>query len=292
VVNGAVPLISAFQKDDALLADIARADRSGDRFHLWWLGQSGFLLQWTGRHLLFDPYLSDSLTEKYAGTDKPHARLGERVIDPARLDMIDVVTSSHNHTDHLDAATLVALSTANPRLRMVLPQANVGFACDRLGAHAPPMTGLDDATSAELSGFHFTGVAAAHNQIDRDAAGHCVYLGIIVRFGRFCVYHSGDTLWHDGLVEALRPAQPDVAMLPINGNRPERRVAGNLNGTEAAALARASRAKLVVPHHFDMFAFNTESPDEFAEACRRLGQPFKVLRSGERLTFSPNDIDC
>jgi L-ascorbate metabolism protein UlaG (beta-lactamase superfamily) len=278
-------LIPALQKDDALLADIASARRAADCFHLWWLGQSGFLLAWDGRYLLFDPYLSDSLTEKYAATDKPHVRLSERVIAPERLDMVDVVTSSHNHTDHLDAATLVPLAQANAGLRMILPAANVEFARERLGAAAPPMTGLDDGSSAEAAGFRFTGVAAAHNDIARDAQGRCLYLGFIVRFGPFCVYHSGDTLWHDGLVEALRTARPDMVLVPINGNRPERRVAGNLNGTEAAALAKTCGARLAVPHHFDMFAFNTESPDEFTGACVRLDQPCRVLRGGESITF-------
>ena len=279
-----MPLIPAFQKDDVLLADIARADRSSDCFHLWWLGQSGFLLQWQGRHLLFDPYLSDSLTEKYAATDKPHVRLSERVIDPCRLDMVDVVTSSHNHTDHLDAATLLPLAAANPGQQMVLPVANLDFARARLGSGGPALTIVDDGTSAEVCGFHFTGVAAAHNDIARDADGHCHFLGFIVRFGPFCVYHSGDTLWHDGLLEPLRAARPDVVMVPINGNRPERRVAGNLNGTEAAALAKAVRAGMAVPHHFDLFAFNTEPPDEFCAACGRLAQPFAVLSGGQRLT--------
>jgi L-ascorbate metabolism protein UlaG (beta-lactamase superfamily) len=279
------PLIPACQKDDALLADIASARRAEDCFHLWWLGQSGFLLAWNGRHLLLDPYLSDSLTEKYAATDKPHVRLSERVIAPERLDMADVVTSSHNHTDHLDAATLLPLVRVNPAMEMVLPAANIGFARDRLGGAVPPMTGLDDKTSTEAAGFRFTGMAAAHNDIARDAQGRCHYLGFAVRFGRFCVYHSGDTLWHDGLVEALRAARPDVVLVPINGNRPERRVAGNLNGTEAAALAKSCGARLAVPHHFDMFAFNTEPPDEFTAACSRLDQPCRVLRGGERLTF-------
>ncbi|HSH96115.1 MAG TPA: MBL fold metallo-hydrolase, partial [Roseimicrobium sp.] len=81
-------------QDDAFLMDVAKARADRDRLHLWWLGQSGFLVQWQGRHLLFDPYLSDSLTKKYAATDKPHVRMTERVIAPERLDFIDVVTSS------------------------------------------------------------------------------------------------------------------------------------------------------------------------------------------------------
>ena len=66
-----------------------------------------------------------------------------------------------------------------------------------------------------------------------------------VRFGPFCIYHSGDTLWHDGLVPALEGFSPDVALLLINGNKPERRVAGNLNGTEAAELGKTIGAGVV-----------------------------------------------
>ena len=109
-------LIQPVLKDDELLADIAAARSQTDRFHLWWLGQSGFLVQWQGRHLLIDPYLSDSLTKKYAATDKPHVRMTAIPIAPERLDFIDVVTSSHNHTDHLDHETLWPLRRANPQL--------------------------------------------------------------------------------------------------------------------------------------------------------------------------------
>ncbi|MGZ9225209.1 MAG: hypothetical protein ACXW4M_06595 [Anaerolineales bacterium] len=49
---------------------------------------------------MIDPYLSDSLTKKYAGTNKPHVRMTERVIAPEWLDFVEVVTSSHIHTDH------------------------------------------------------------------------------------------------------------------------------------------------------------------------------------------------
>jgi L-ascorbate metabolism protein UlaG (beta-lactamase superfamily) len=75
-------------------------------------------------------------------------------------------------------------------------------------------------------------------------------------------------------------------LLPINGNKPERRVAGNLNGTEAAALAKAGDAGLLVPCHYDMFEFNTETTDEFKRACERLQQPFRVMRCGEKLELN------
>ena len=120
-------------QDDALLADIESAKSDRPNFRLWWLGQSGFLVQFNGRHALLDPYLSDSLTVKYEKTDKPHVRMTERVIAPERLGFVDVVSSSHNHTDHFDPDTLKPLLAAKPALPLVLPEANRGAGAFQIG---------------------------------------------------------------------------------------------------------------------------------------------------------------
>ena len=278
-------MIAPLRKDDALLAEIAQPGAPGE-LRIWWLGQSGFLVQCEGRRLLLDPYLSDSLTTKYAGTDKPHVRMTERVIAPERLTGISVVTSSHNHTDHLDADTLQPLLRANPRMRIVIPEANRAFVANRLGISISEPVGLDDGASATVEGFEFHGIAAAHNAIDRDANGNCHCLGYIIRIGGWTLYHSGDTLLYPGLVEKLRAFAIDVAFLPINGNQPERRVAGNLDGREAAQLAHDIGARCVAPCHYEMFEFNTASPEEFVAECGRLGQPHRVLHAGESLSIA------
>ena len=280
-------MIPAFQKDDALLADIhSHEGESG--FRLWWLGQSGFLLQWEDNHLLFDPYLSDSLSEKYAHTDKPHVRMTERVIAPEKLDFVDVVTSSHNHTDHLDFDTLDHIRTdvGAAESEFVFAEANRAFFFQRMGfVHDGATTGMVEREPKTVGAFEFHAIASAHNELETDELGRHKFLGFVVKFGPFTVYHSGDTLLYDGLIEKLKPFQIDVAMLPINGNKPERRVAGNMNGVEAARCAKEIGAKWVIPHHFEMFEFNTASPDEFVAECEKLGQPFRVLRAGERFDF-------
>ena len=276
-------MIPAFQKDEALLADI-HAQEKRDGFRLWWLGQSGFLLQYAGEHLLFDPYLSDSLTEKYAATDKPHTRMTERVIAPDKLDFVEVATSSHNHTDHLDAATLWNIVVCSEQ-EFVAPEANRAFIAERMKWAPEGMRGLTEGESTTIGPFTFHALASAHNELETDHLGRHLYLGYVVQFGGFTVYHSGDTLLYPGLIEKLKPFHVDVALLPINGNRPERRVAGNMSGAEAAFCAREIGAKCVIPHHFEMFEFNTASPAEFMAECDRLGQPYRVLRAGERFDF-------
>ena len=52
------------------------------------------------------------------------------------------------------------------------------------------------------------------------------------------------------------------------------------------ALAREIGAGLVIPCHYDMFEFNTASPDEFIRVAEELNQPYRVLRAGERWTSS------
>ena len=279
--------IEPVRKDDELLEDIAAARRETDELHLWWLGQSGFLVHWDGCHLLFDPYLSDSLTRKYHGTDKPHVRLTEICVAPERLDFIQVATSSHNHTDHLDAETLKALRKVNPEMALIIPEANREFVEERLrGWTGGAPLGLNAGKTLRVGSFTFHGVPAAHNELETDEWGRHKYLGYVVEAGPWTIYHSGDTRRYEGMAELLRRWQIDVALLPINGHRPERRVAGNLEGDEAAVLAHDIGAKLVVPCHYDMFEFNTVSPDEFEQACRRLGQPFRTLRCGERWASS------
>ena len=111
-------------------------------------------------------------------------------------------------------------------------------------------------------------------------------MGLIISFGQWSIYHSGDTLWHSELTSELLKFSIDVAIVPINGNKPERKVAGNLNGAEAAAISKAINAKIAIPHHFDMFEFNTADPDEFTTICNQLGQRYKVLQNGQRWSFS------
>lgn len=279
-------MIKPVLKDDQFLSDVAAARTEGDDLHLWWLGQSGFLVQWQSRHLLIDPYLSDSLTDKYSGTDKPHIRMTERVIAPERLNFIDVVTSSHNHTDHLDRDTLGPLMKANPKMELVIPEANREFVVDRLKIVIEAPRGLDAGTSHTFGDFTIVGFPAAHPLIDKDQWGRHRYLGYIIQAGPWTLYHSGDTKLFNEMEARLQEWPIDIALLPINGDRAERAVAGNLSGSEAARLARQINARVVIPCHYDMFEFNTASPKEFTTTCRALNQPFRVLQCGERWNSS------
>ncbi len=276
-------LIKPHQQGQVLLDDII-ATRHQPGLRVWWLGQSGFLIQCQNHHLLFDPYLSDTLSIKYAQTDKPHVRMTEQVIAPEKLTFIDLVTSTHNHTDHLDAATLLPLKQANPALHLILPAANKAFAIDRLNGEATWLIAMEAGQTTNIAGFEINAIPAAHEGLDTDTQGRHKYMGYIIRCGNWTIYHSGDTLLYENMEQWLSQFQIDLALLPINGRRPERRVAGNLSGPEAAQLAHNIGTKTVIPCHYNMFEFNTENPLTFVQTCQSLNQDYAVLRCGERWT--------
>lgn len=277
-------LISPYQKDEALIAEMDSLLGDQGRFHLWWLGQSGFLLQWNGKRVLLDPYLSDSLTRKYQDTDKPHVRMSEMVCSPDLLRHINIVTSSHNHTDHLDAETLLPIIQNNPGIKLLIPAANREFVADRLKCDLNFPRGLADGESMSMNGFTFHGIPAKHNELERDEEGRCRYMGYIVEFGDYKIYHSGDTLLDDEIVNAVRSFKVDLAILPVNGNSPERRVPGNLNAQEAVKLAKAVAARMAIPCHYDMFFFNTADVEDFRKEATKAGQPFQILQLGQKFS--------
>jgi L-ascorbate metabolism protein UlaG (beta-lactamase superfamily) len=261
-------LIEPALANDAFLGDVASAV-DPKRVYVWWLGQSGFLIRWRRRSLLIDPYLSDSLTRKYAGTNREHVRMTRRVVDPRRLDFVDVVCSTHGHTDHLDAETLRPITASGAAL--VCPAANRELAAERLSRE--PDVGMSDGDTATVAGFDVELVPAAHPELAPE------YAGYVVDCGGTRIYHSGDSVVYPGIAERLRTGETTLALLPING------ALGNMSGPEAARLAHAIGAELVVPCHYDMFEFNTASPAAFVAECRRLGQPFEVVRAGQRLSI-------
>ena len=281
-------MIKAFKKDEELLSDIRSTDPRSIDVRLWWLGQSGYLIQYKGKRILLDPYLSDSLTVKYQHTEKPHVRISERVIDPSLLPKIDIITSSHNHTDHLDAETINPILNNSPYCKLIIPEANRKFVADRLKINADSPIGLNAGESFTEDDISFYAIPAAHNELDVNEDGKYPYLGYIIQLGSFAIYHSGDTLNYKGIEEWISPFKPAIALLPINGNDPERKVAGNLNAEEAVALGKKCHIPVVIPCHYDLFAFNTADVNQFISIAKRSSQGYCVLELGGK--FSSYEI--
>lgn len=275
-------LIQPVRKGQPLLEEIASTIPAPGTLALWWLGQSGFLIKSRSGTLLIDPYLSEHLTRKYANTDKPHIRMTEAPCHGEDLRMVDLVLASHKHSDHLDPGTLPQLLQASPQAHLILPEALIDHAAG-LGLPKDRLEGINAGQTLERNGFSVRALPSAHEALDTDAQGRHLHLGYVVEVDGRRVYHSGDGVLYDGLAEQLGHDPFDVLFLPINGRDPRRGVPGNMSADEAVTLAARVRPRFLVPHHYDMFTFNTAPISAFEEAVRRLpaGVTPRVLQCGE-----------
>lgn len=236
-----------------------------------WLGQAGFALRTENCRWLIDPYLSDSLAQKYRGTDFPHERMMAAPFRPEEATELDWVFCTHRHSDHMDPGTLPAIAATNPRCRFAVPRAEREPAI-KAGIPRGRMVPIDAGESIALApGLHAAAIASAHEDIRRNDRGECHFLGFVFRAPAGTIYHSGDCVPYPGLVEAVAAHRPDVALLPVNGRdaeRTRRGFPGNLTFAEARRLCAEAGATWLVPHHFGMFAFNTPGPAEIEAGCR------------------------
>jgi L-ascorbate metabolism protein UlaG (beta-lactamase superfamily) len=229
-----------------------------------WLGQAGFFLHYRGLNIIIDPYLSDSLADKYKGKEFPHVRMMPSPIQPQDVRQLDWVLCTHRHSDHMDPGTLPVLADVNPRCRFIVPRAEqehalaIGLTVSRTEfVNAGETLNLRENVWLEV-------LPSAHEQFKVNAGGMHYYLGYILGFDDIRLYHSGDCVPYDGLAEHLQARQVDVALLPINGRSEHLRrqgVLGNFTFEEAVELCQAARIPAMVGHHWGMFDFNTCDPE-------------------------------
>lgn len=249
----------------ALRAARLRGAQAGDT-EIFWLGQAGFAIFAAGRFGLIDPYLSDSLAEKYRGTARPHERMMPVPVAVRDLPEPDFVLLTHRHGDHMDPGTLPRIAKAFPAARFIFPEAERAEAALRSGLDPadPRLTGTDAGARIALSpGLSLRVFAAAHETPETDMAGQHRFLGYGLETPDLRLWHSGDCVPFEGLVSDVTDFAPDIALLPVNGRDPvltASGVPGNFSLEEAAEIACAVGAGTLLAHHYGMFAFNTCAP--------------------------------
>lgn len=235
---------------------------------LWWLGHAGFVLKYRQAILYVDPMLSEERPDRlvappFAGAEVTHAGL---------------VLCTHAHAGHMDPDTVPAMLAASRRAKVVMPITAAGHAHE-LGIAYQRMVTTNADLRVEFLDDRIYAAPSAHPQLDWTPQGGYPYLGYLVRFGSYTIYHAGDGAPYEGLASRLLPYNVNVALLPIGGTR-------NFTIPEAARLAGEIGAEWLVPMHYDMFPGCVVEIDRFIEHMlgQHPGQRFKVFECGEGWT--------
>ena len=243
----------------------------GESPALWWLGHSGFVVKYQGIVFYVDPCL---------GTPDGRTRSIAPPLAPEQAANADLILCTHAHDTHMDPATLPGMLKASPRARVVLPKSAAEHACS-IGISYDRMTTTDAGLRVEYFKGGLYGrvyaVPSAHPALDWTPLGGYPYLGYLMRFGSYTIYHAGDCCLYEGIADRLRPYNVTAALLPIDGN-------GNFQIAQAAQLAEDIQARWVAPMHYGVFEGPGVDVNRFIDHMLgfRPSIGFKVFEPGER----------
>jgi L-ascorbate metabolism protein UlaG (beta-lactamase superfamily) len=269
-------------------ADRPPARVAGHAWRISYVGHASLLLQTAGRNLLIDPVWSERASPvTFAGP--------KRVNDPGvafdALPPVDVVLVSHNHYDHLDAATMSRLAAAH-RPRVVTPLGNDTV----MRAHDPAIAAeaYDWHQRVELGdGVAVTLVPVRHwsarGLFDRNRA---LWAGFVIETPAGRILHVADSGYGDGRhFRAARERHGPfrLAVLPIGAYEPRWFMGPqHMNPAEAVQAFGDCGAELALGHHYGTFQLTDEAIDApvkaLAAARAAAGiapQRFRLLLPGE-----------
>ena len=252
----------------------------------WNLGQAGYLFKMEHASFVIDPYLSDWVFELVGN---PWVRKFAPPIQPADLPEVDFVLCTHHHEDHMDKRSLTEIHSHTQRTKFIVPRAHVDIV-KQWGLSEERIIGISHGETLQQGAVKIEAFKAMHDQFEQDEAGEHKFLGYVLQVGDIVLYHAGDTLIFTELVQWLQDKQVDIALIPINGRdlqRTEMGIVGNCNYRDAADLAVAIQADLMVPIHFGLFPHNDENPAYFVDYLysRYPAQKFHMLTAGERFVY-------
>jgi N-acyl-phosphatidylethanolamine-hydrolysing phospholipase D len=242
----------------------AAAGGEPGELRITWIGHSSFLVQLPGINLLTDPVFSERASpSQWFGPRRflpPGLRLDE-------LPPIDAVLLSHDHYDHLDAATVAGLRDRFGSARTWFTPLGYRTWFARRGVRVVEVDWWQEAVMQLAGGVkaRITALPARHwtrrGMRDTRRRLWCSW-GLTSSSRR--LYYGGDSGYAPSFVEiGVREGPFDVAILPIGAYEPRWFMASShMSPEEAARAAMDLEAAEVVAGHWGTFRLTDEDPLE------------------------------
>ncbi|GII76594.1 Zn-dependent hydrolase [Sphaerisporangium rufum] len=258
------------------------AGQAADGLGVVWYGHASTLVEIDGRRVLFDPVWSERVS--------PSQLAGPRRLHPVpvpldALPAVDAVAISHDHYDHLDRATVRAL-TVRQSAPFLVPL-GIGAHLERWGVPADRIIELDWEEEAEVAGLRFTATAARHFSGRTLRRNDTLWGSWSVAGPRHRVFYAGDSGYFAGYAGIGAAHGPfDLTLMPVGAYSPSWPDI-HMNPEEAVNAHLDLGGRLMLPVHWATFSLALHS---WGEPVDRLWREAKardvrivVPRPGERV---------
>ncbi len=264
-------------------AELAALPESGLR--VTWLGHSTMLVDVDGARILVDPVWGQRAS--------PWSSMGpERWYAPPlpldELPEVDAVIISHDHYDHLDLPTVLALKDRIPRWLVPL---GIGAHLEHWGVPPERITEVDWWDEVEVSGVQLTATPARHfsgRWLDRFSS--TLWVGWAMVGPEHRVFYSGDTALHPGLEEIGERLGPfDITMMD-SGAYDSTWTDVHLGPEQTVVAHRMVKGDVLLPVHWGLFDLGnhawTEPMERVLSAAERKGVRVVSPRPGESVELA------
>lgn len=264
-----------------LIKDIDDCIVEKGKLAFWWLGQLGYVIKLGKTVIYIDAFLSNRADRSIPP-----------LLKPEEITNADIIMGTHDHEDHIDRKVWKQLSISSPNAKFIVPRLLVPSLSKDLDIPEDRFVGVDDGLSIHEKGLQVTGIASAHEFLDRDLDSGCYpYLGFVIEGNGLVIYHSGDTCIYPEYYSRLKQWEHfDIMFIPINGRSAARYkigFLGNMTYQEAVDLAGYFKPSLVVPGHYEMIPINGENPSLFTDYLnvKYTGISYWLGNHGEKVLF-------
>ncbi len=218
-----------------------------DGLSFYWLGHSTILIQTGKINILIDPILTRYASPlKHVGVK----RFSQIPIEPDNLPEIDILLISHDHYDHLDHKTLLAIRR---KIKHIVVPLGVECILSGWGFDKKIIRALNWWEETKIAGVTVTATPAQHfsgrNPIKSNATWWC---GFCIQTGKHTVYYSGDGGYSAAFKEIGNKFDIDLAFLEC-GQYDEAWPNCHMFPEQTARAALDVRSKYSIPIHWGAY---------------------------------------